>query len=162
MINIDGNLFAKKDLWLDLRNGLPFPDQSVCFVYSCHTLEHLIPDEASTLLKEIHRVLAPSGSARIVVPSFEYALKISNGAQRSDWPRRFRSPSAQAINYLFCDGQHAYAYSLELMEEFVREAGFPKILSSRIPLPEEDSGELNDPMPISEEPIGSLVVELER
>ena len=40
--NIDANIFtAKCDIWLDLRNPLPFPDGTVDAVYSHHMIEHL-------------------------------------------------------------------------------------------------------------------------
>ena len=48
LINTDGNIFCKIDLWLDLRNRLPFPSRSCKFVYSVHTIEHLFPYEAVT------------------------------------------------------------------------------------------------------------------
>ena len=162
VLNIDGNVFARKDVWLDLRNGLPFPDESAGWVYSCHTLEHLLPNDVLMLLREIRRILTPSGYARIVVPSFEFALEIASGAVESEWPRKFQSPTAQAINYLFCDGQHAYAYSLDLMQEFVKEAGFPGIAYWEVSRSGAPRGGLECPVSLPDEPIGSLVVELKR
>ena len=41
MINVEGNLFRKRDIWHDLRNRLRFPTGSAFFVYSSHVLEHL-------------------------------------------------------------------------------------------------------------------------
>ena len=41
-INIDANMFTGKcDLWLDLRNKLPFKNSSVDYCYSHHMVEHL-------------------------------------------------------------------------------------------------------------------------
>lgn len=40
-VNIDVNPQRKLDLWLDVRNGLPFPDSAVDSVYSTHMVEHL-------------------------------------------------------------------------------------------------------------------------
>lgn len=80
MINIEGNIFRKKDLWYDLRNRLPFPKNFVEFVYSSHTLEHLYPDEAIKLLKEIYRILQPNGIARIAVPSFDVMKQFATEA----------------------------------------------------------------------------------
>src|SRR5262249_47269936 len=90
MINIDINIFRKSDLWLDLRNGLPFGNGSVSFVYFCNSIHHLFPDDAIRLLKEIRRVLRPDGVARVSAPSFEYAVKeVANGKAESKWPRSF-------------------------------------------------------------------------
>lgn len=158
MINVDGNAFRRIDLWLDLRNGLPFPDASCHFVYSSHTLEHLFPDEAIALLREIRRVLAPDGVARIAVPSMEYALEIARGEYAEDWPRAFEHPIAQAVNYLFCDGQHKYAYSYEILRSFAEQAGFGSIhhYSADHAVTPRCYGAVT----VGDEPTGSLVVEL--
>ena len=52
----------------DVRKPLPFADGSIAVIYSSHLLEHLHLDEANRLLAECHRVLAPEGVLRIVVP----------------------------------------------------------------------------------------------
>lgn len=158
MINADGNVFRKIDLWLDLRNALPFPDRSVRFVYCCHTIEHLFPDEAMFVLSEIRRALKPDGVARIAVPCLEYAMKVARGEARQTFPRPFKGSEAQAINYLFCDGQHKYGYCWEIMETFAREAGFTHVenySAQRGVEPKEYFG-----VTIGNEPEGSLVVEL--
>jgi predicted SAM-dependent methyltransferase len=158
MINADGNVFRKIDLWLDVRNGLPFPDKSCAFIYSSHTLEHLFPNEAIALLREIRRALGDGGVARIAVPSFEYALEIARGTRVDDWPRAFSGPSAQAVNYLFCDGQHKYAYDFDVLSTFAKEAGFEEIVNCS----ETDGVQPKSygAVTVGDEPVGSLVVEL--
>lgn len=159
-INVEGNLLRHKDMWLDVRNGLPFPDNSVRFVYSCHMLEHLYPDEAIKLLEEVHRILSPTGVARIAVPGFEHALEIAAGTATTAFPRAFDDCSAQAINYLFCDGQHKYAYSFPLFESFARTAGFTSVteFSAIRGVATETYGVAR----VGGEPEGSLVVELRK
>lgn len=161
MINCDGNAFRKIDLWLDLRNGLPFPDQSCALVYSSHTIEHLFPYEAIALLKEIRRVLKPDGVARIAVPSMEHALVVATGrGKEEDWPRPFGDPVSQAVNYLFCDGQHKYAYTYEILRGFCEQAGFGGVThaSALWGIEPRTYGAVT----VGEEPEGSLVVELTR
>jgi predicted SAM-dependent methyltransferase len=160
MTNIDGNLSQKKDLWLDLRNGLPFPTKSTYFVYCSHTLEHLYPDQAIHLLKEIRRILADEGIARIAVPSLEHALQIAAGSAEFTWPRAFDDKYAQAINYLFCDGQHKYGYSFGLLDQFARSAGFNHVYnySADSGVAEKQYGKVT----VGNEMEGSLVVELQR
>jgi SAM-dependent methyltransferase len=58
----------------DLRRPFPFPDASARVIYSAHTLEHLSRDEGARFLRECHRVLAPDGVARIVVPDLRAIL----------------------------------------------------------------------------------------
>src|SRR5438105_3780484 len=60
-INIDGNFQRRVDYLMDIRAGLPFDDDSIEFIYSCHTLEHLFITDALTVLGECRRVLRPYG-----------------------------------------------------------------------------------------------------
>ena len=158
LINADGNRLRKIDLWIDLRNRLPFPDGSCRFVYSSHTLEHLFPDEALALLAEIRRVLRPDGVARLAVPSVEHALTVAGGGRVEDWPRPFEDPVAQAINYLFCDGQHKYAYNFSILERFARQAGFGRV--EHYSASHGVEPKLYGDVTVGDEPEGSLVVEL--
>jgi predicted SAM-dependent methyltransferase len=158
LINADGNVFRKIDLWHDLRNALPFPNDSCKFVYSSHTIEHMFPYEAISLLRDVKRVLKPDGVARIAVPSMEHALDIARGQRIEDWPRPFEDSVAQAVNYLFCDGQHKYAYNFDILSTFAREAGFSRIVnySATSGVAPKQYGAVT----VGDEPVGSLVVEL--
>lgn len=71
-INIDAH---PAELALDLRWGLPFEAGSATHIFMSHTFEHFYyPEEAEVLLREIRRVLAPSGRLRLVVPDIEKCL----------------------------------------------------------------------------------------
>jgi predicted SAM-dependent methyltransferase len=59
---------------LDLRNPLPFPDNSFQAVYSSHVLEHLYRNEALNLLKEIYRVCCEGAIVRMVVPDLQVLI----------------------------------------------------------------------------------------
>jgi predicted SAM-dependent methyltransferase len=160
MINCDGNLFNRIDLWLDLRRALPFPDASVAVAYTSHTLEHLFPDDALKLLREIRRVLRPDGIARIAVPDVGHFFRIAEGKAHSGWPRNFEDPVGQAVNYLFCDGQHKYAYNYAILADFANQAGFSEVthVSGEHGLEPKRYGDLM----LGGEAEGSLVVELRR
>ncbi len=121
--NIDGNFTRENDYCLDVRGGLPFPDGSMNFIYSCHMLEHVYVDEAVRILREWYRVLAPGGYIRLTLPDFNTIVNILAGEQHT-FPRSFRCASGQAVNFLFCDGQHKYAYTEEMIEELAMEIGF--------------------------------------
>ena len=158
MVNVDGNWRRRSDLWLDLRNKLPFADKSVAVLYCSHTIEHLYPEQSMALLKEMRRILSPCGIIRIAVPSFEHAMRIVAGDMTSAWPREFESSDSQAINYLFCDGQHRYAFCFATLERFAKEAGFPTVVnvSRDHGVTKQRYGRLW----LGGEPRGSLVVEL--
>ncbi len=48
--------------------GLPVPDGSAEFLYSCHMIEHLSRAGAELFLEEAKRVLVPGGIIRLAVP----------------------------------------------------------------------------------------------
>ena len=158
LINVDGNVFRKKEIWLDLRNRLPFPTGSADFIYCSHTLEHLFPYDAINLLRELHRVISDNGVVRLAVPSFERCLAIAAGDDQSNWPRSFENSRAQAINYLFCDGQHKYAYCFENLKVFACDVGFKQVTH----ITEDPNYKTYDGLKIGGEPKGSLIVELSR
>jgi hypothetical protein len=62
------------EVQLDLRYPINCPANVADGVYSCHTLEHLFPDDAINLLKEIYRILKPCCYLRIIVPDIEIAV----------------------------------------------------------------------------------------
>lgn len=61
-----------QDVIWDLRDGIPFPDESVEEVYSCHFLEHLNEDEVEDLLCEILRVLKKGKLTRHRLPHVQH------------------------------------------------------------------------------------------
>jgi predicted SAM-dependent methyltransferase len=129
-VNIDANPREKKDLWLDVRCGLPFRTASVDSIYTAHMLEHLYPDELDNLLRECVRVLKPGGGMRIVVPSL--ASAIAAYCQNKDrwfdsWPIACESRGGQFSNFIFCAGQHRTAFDFDYLAEVLRKAGFRRI-----------------------------------
>jgi SAM-dependent methyltransferase len=52
----------------DLRRPFPWREGSAQVIYSSHFLEHLSKQDGARFLRECHRVLAPGGILRIVVP----------------------------------------------------------------------------------------------
>jgi predicted SAM-dependent methyltransferase len=134
-INVDANPLNRVDLWLDVRNGLPFSSNSIDSIYSTHMLEHLFDGELRRLLSECFRVLKPAGGIRLIVPSLASAIKAYT-EQRADWftdkfPRHFDSLGGRFSNFVFCDGQHRTAFDLTYLDEVLRKAGFVQVEESR-------------------------------
>jgi len=132
------------DLALDLRWGLPFGGRAVDAVYCCHALEHFAyPDAALALLKEIRRVLARGGVARIVVPDIEQCIAayVANdrrfyAARRetwSWWPARttrlddFLSYAGVGSDTRNLTEDHKYGYDFETLSALLRRAGFGNV-----------------------------------
>lgn len=70
-VNIDFSPIDKRVKKVNLLGTLPFTDKSFDVAYSSHFLEHLTPQKALQVLKEIKRILKPNGIVRIVVPDLE-------------------------------------------------------------------------------------------
>jgi predicted SAM-dependent methyltransferase len=133
-VNIDANPLNTIDLWLDVRNGLPFPASHADSIYSTHMFEHFYPDELQHLLEECFRVLRPGGGIRLVVPSLTSAI-VAYTQRRYEWfyddyPRHFESLGGRFSNFVFCDGQHRTAFDLSYLEEVLRAAGFHDVEES--------------------------------
>lgn len=129
-VNIDANPFRKIDLWLDLRNPLPFPDGAADGIYTQETLEHLYPNELGRLLRECRRVLKPGGFIRIGVPHLRHAVEAYTTGQDSwfpEGPRFYRSLGGRLSNFLLCDGQHRNAFDFSMLEELLTNSGFTQI-----------------------------------
>jgi predicted SAM-dependent methyltransferase len=130
-VNIDAVPFHKLDVWLDIRNGLPYRTGSIDSVYCTHVLEHFYHDEVLKVLRECHRVLKPGGGVRLIVPSLSYSIQ-AYMQRRYDWfhddfPRHFDSLGGRFSNYIFCDGQHRTAFDFEYMQEMLVKTGFTEV-----------------------------------
>lgn len=64
--------FSPRVTYGDVVRGLALPSDSARMVYSSHMLEHLGLHEFGLALAEIHRVLAPGGTFRSVLPDLEF------------------------------------------------------------------------------------------
>ncbi len=66
-IGIDKADCEQEILW-DVRDGIPFPDNSVDTIWSQHVMEHLTNEEALDVLKEMYRVLKIGGTTVNTMP----------------------------------------------------------------------------------------------
>jgi len=137
-VNID--LGPGGDVVLDVREGLPFDDDSCDLIYSEHFLEHLIyPDESMPFLEECRRVLEADGRIEIGVPDARYVVESCRNdpidpdflaaAALNGWgyPESCRT-GFEYINYHFRMGeQHKFAFDLTTLKLQLENAGFRSI-----------------------------------
>ncbi len=131
MINVDGNLFRRKEIWLDVNFGLPFASDSIAGVYSSHTVEHFDVDHCRALLSECCRVLKPGCTMRIVVPSLEFAIGAyteNRPGDLPDWPEKYRSIGGRFSNFLLVANQHFLLLDFTFLEELLLDAGFSEVV----------------------------------
>jgi SAM-dependent methyltransferase len=78
-IGIDIARNTDADINLDLNTqSLPFEDNSVDFVHSSHSLEHLSLEGFFNVIYEIYRVLKPSGQLFLLAPYYQSAANLGN------------------------------------------------------------------------------------
>ena len=142
-INIDNNSdynIKKLDFMWDLSKALPFPENSVDFIYNEHFLEHLSVEQGGGLLKEFMRVLKPNAVVRIAMPDLEKVVKnyLNKNylAENQVWLKKygldFIKTNAESINIDFRWWGHQWLYDWEELERRLREAGFVKIKKCKL------------------------------
>lgn len=134
-VNID--LFpGVADLCLDLRQPLPFRDNSCEEIYSEHFLEHLsYPNDALAFLSELRRVIRPEGRVITSVPDTEWPMKSYMEGVDAPYFRvakeRYHPKDCvtmmEHLNYHFRQGgEHLFAYDEETLIRILTQAGFTK------------------------------------
>jgi predicted SAM-dependent methyltransferase len=74
-INIDIAPISAEVLPFNLKEGIPFPNNSFDAVYHSHVLEHFSRQQGETLIKECTRVLKPKGILRVAIPDLEKIVR---------------------------------------------------------------------------------------
>jgi len=110
----------------DLRNPLPFDDNSIDFFFSEHFFEHLNKDDGIKLLSEIYRCLKPNGVSRITVPDLDLLVKCYNDNNINFFaPIGFRAKTrCELINGGMRRWEHKYMYNKEELLLIHKECNF--------------------------------------
>ena len=137
MINIDYSWVPGLDLCWDITCGIPLPDNNFQGIFTEHCLEHISFVGVCKLLQEFKRLLKPGGLLRIVVPDAELYLDIyqslKSGSVRNfpygmpQHPGSVQGTPMMAINAVFRDHGHLYAYDFETMANMLTYAGYEQI-----------------------------------
>lgn len=142
-INIDNNSdnnINKLDINWDLRNPLPFPDNSVDYIFNEHFLEHLTVEEGIKSIKDFYRVLKPGGVMRIAMPDLESIVSeyLNNNWKEDNkdffekFGLSFIKTRAELININFRWWGHKWLFDWEELERRLKEAGCIKIKRCKI------------------------------
>ena len=127
------NRLLKAPLWprdvrkYDVRKGLPYPDNSVRYIYSSHTFEHFTHPESLAIAKECFRALAPKGILRIVVPDLGLIIREYLADQTPLAAQTFLS--RLSLHHSFQDivhpgSNHSQMFDGKALVHLLREAGF--------------------------------------
>ncbi len=128
-VNLDANVWSgKADVWADLRNPLPFHDNSALAAYSHHMIEHL--PNLSAHFQDVFRTLRSGGVYRVGGPNADTAMReyiAGNTAWFSSWPDDRRSVGGRLENFLMCRGEHLTLLTPSFLRELLEDAGFVEI-----------------------------------
>lgn len=131
-INIDNNTdnnIKKLDLNFDLRNSLPYDDNSIDYIFNEHFIEHLTVEESRKSLSDFMRILKPGGVMRIAMPDLEDVFELYNDP---NWKKRpviknhkmdFVRTRAEIVNMSFSWWGHKWLYDWEELVRRLEEVG---------------------------------------
>jgi len=116
-----------ENIWMqDFRYALNCPDDYWDGVFAEHTLEHMYPNQAIFLLKEIKRTLKVNGWLRISVPDLDKYVKFYVNKENKDFKKYWRI-GASAIWSLTQNWGHRSVWDYELLEHNLKDIGFREI-----------------------------------
>jgi 2-polyprenyl-3-methyl-5-hydroxy-6-metoxy-1,4-benzoquinol methylase len=104
---------ANCDFAIQSGTALALESESVDIVLLTEVIEHLLPDESSRVVKEIHRVLRPGGMLYLTTPNY-----------RSLWPLVERILDAASLVPPLEDEQHVQRFTRKLLADHLEGSGF--------------------------------------
>ena len=129
--------FTGTDINWDLRNGMPFENDTIDEIYSSHLFEHLTFNEASVLFDECKRVLKPDGVFSICVPNSKRYIQAYFNKDQDFWKNEQldfltnaynKTTLIDYINYIaYMDGHHKYMFDEENLLFILISHGFKNV-----------------------------------
>jgi len=129
-INLDLVPGFAEVVW-DVREGLPFRDQSVDALFCEHVIEHLSREDGLRFIRECRRVLQVGGVVRISTPdAAKYLCSYVNNDEFLDHPRFGDGtvPRIDLVNRMMREnGHHLWIYDTRSLSIALDSAGFKNI-----------------------------------
>jgi predicted SAM-dependent methyltransferase len=75
---INGDLFSG-DIFLDARKELPFPDESIKYIFAEQFIEHLTHEQSCLFASECFRILRKDGVLRLATPDLDKLFLVYSG-----------------------------------------------------------------------------------
>lgn len=134
-LNLDYLWHPGVHLCWDLTKRLPLASASMKGIFTEHCLEHIPRRLVGDVLVEFRRVLEPGGCLRVVVPDAELYLDLyrrRKAGEQVTFPYEVSTPSQaltpiEAVNAVFRDHGHEWAYDFAGLEQDLFAAGFTEV-----------------------------------
>jgi len=133
MVNLESFAWNNgyKHIQHDLRQGIPFPDNSVDLMFSSHFLEHLTYAEAQALLKDCHRALKKGGTFRLCVPNTKLLIDKYLESSLKDYDEIVDDKSGASTElsrlWALLMNNHASAFDWPTLQQLAIVAGFKQV-----------------------------------
>ena len=117
---LTADMDPRADIFVNLTDPLPFPEDSVDVVYLEEAIEHISFDEAGRLLAECYRILKNGGAIRLTTPCLDlFASQLVDGIR-----------CERAFNDIFYEHGHRYVYSKAALRDALEAALFTRLTES--------------------------------
>ena len=161
-INSDMKDLPGIDIACDIREGLPLPDGSIDYIVSIHSLPELPYDDLVPALKELRRVLKPSGVLRLGLPDLEKAIDAYRRGDKSYFlvpDEHARTIGGKLAVQMVWYGYSRSLFTMDFVQELLASAGYSNVRPSRFRQTNSRFPEIVD---LDNRPDESLFVEAER
>ncbi len=124
--------------YVDCTRKMPFPDESVNYVFSEHMIEHIELHQIETFLVECYRVLKRGGTIRLATPDLDFFTSIIEQPQTDKAKHymeyfnkkkndSFPLDAVRAMNSIFYEHGHRYIMNGSSLSQLMSNAGFVNI-----------------------------------
>lgn len=150
----------------DLREPLPFEDNSFDGCMLSHVIEHMDCQAGLVLFREIKRVLKPGGCFMVSTPDASYFRKVYPEDRNENWPRLFDvsdppNPIPTWLQAALWFDQHKVILTEDALWSYFVMAGFVRAVNMRY-YDSDDSVRIVRPRRAREDVFSQLVAQLNR
>jgi SAM-dependent methyltransferase len=114
----------------DIRDGLPFDDDSFDYVVSIHSLPELGYDELVPAIAELRRVLKIAGTLRLALPDLDKSIDAYRRADRDYFlipDEDMQTLGGKLALHVVWYGYSRSVFVAEFIEELLLKAGFSEV-----------------------------------
>ena len=134
-VNIDFIRTPAVDVWWNLSQPLPLPNNTCKYIYHEHVLEHFEISKGLELLAECYRLLQNDGILRVAMPSLDVILaNCANGEWRADTGAHMPKVETvgEYLNVIFRSWGHKWIYDKAELHRRLQQVGFREITDLQI------------------------------